>query len=320
MHQKAKDLFLLHERKARAAVSSFAGLIDTPHNFASPLTVLANTKLYASIASPPAGAKFEFFSFPFDALDATKWDQFLSNGTFTAVDGQLDIALSAIAGSNAFYSTTNAYDLRDSEVYVRLVRPMTTAVDTDGARSGFRIQDLATNSDYIEWWIESNGFIGARTCDNGAIVNNLDVHTDWASSGYAWLKISLNAAGTTATWWTAPDADGVPGTWTQRHTFSTLPSTFASAKVTLFAEYWRADPGAILQSARFDSLNTGRSILLCSVNGADRYIRSGAAGEIVPLGYFEKGATLTAVYNASTINLYLGAPLGGRPLIATKTV
>jgi hypothetical protein len=60
--------------------------------------------------------------------------------------------------------------------------------------------------------------------------------------------------------------------------------------------------------------------VLCSVNGVNRSIPAVAAGEIVPLGYFEKGATLTAVYNASTINLYVGTPLGERLKIATKTV
>jgi hypothetical protein len=59
---------------------------------------------------------------------------------------------------------------------------------------------------------------------------------------------------------------------------------------------------------------------LCSVNGQNIGIPAVAADEIVPLGYFEKGATVTAVYNASTINLYVGGPLGERFLIATKTV
>lgn len=46
-------------------------------------------------------------------------------------------------------------------------------------------------------------------------------------------------------------------------------------------------------------------LLLCTVNGVNRYIPPVAANEIVPLGYFEKQATLTLVYVASTARLYI---------------
>lgn len=320
MLSKAKAQFILRERRARAAVNSFDSLIDTPHNLASPLVLPANAKLYAALAAPAAGAKIEAVTYSFNALDSAKWDSFLTNGTITAADGELDLTTDGSVGSSAYYNIKNAQDLRDSEAYVELVRPLLCAVNADGARSVFRVFDTANGGDAVEWFVATNHDLAARVVNDGAPTETFVVG-DWSSSDHAWLKISLNGAGTTATWWTAPDSgNGTPGVWTARHTSSTLPSTFASAKVTLFVEYWGSGPGAITQTARFDNLNIGEPVLLCSVNGANRYIRSADAGEIVPLGYFEKGATLTAVYNVSTINLYLGAPLGERLLIATKTV
>lgn len=314
---KAQAIDILRKRKARAEVDAYESLIETPHDLSTSLVLPHNAKLYAGIATPPAGAKIQFFSFTFDALDASRWDQFITNGVISVVDGALDLITDAVAGSSVYYNIDNAYDLSGSEAFVRLVRPLQGTVNADGARTVFRIFDTADGGDCIEWFVATNGDLVARVSDGGTPTDNTVV-ADWNEAEHAWLKLSLD--GTTVTFWTAPDKDGRPGAWTARHTNASLPSTFTSAKITLFAEYWGADPGAITQSARFDSLNVGAPVLLCTVNGVDRYILSAAPDEIVPLGYFEKGATVTAVYNASTINLYLGAPLGERPLIATKTV
>jgi hypothetical protein len=61
-------------------------------------------------------------------------------------------------------------------------------------------------------------------------------------------------------------------------------------------------------------------VLVCTAGDRDMYAGPIAANVMQPLGYFEEGVTLTAVYAARTIRLYLSAPMGERPLIAQKIV
>ena len=192
----------------------------------------------------------------FTSLDAGKWTSSNTNGTVSIVGGALDLTTTGAAGSHATITSTGLFDLRGSEIYVKLVRPCLGTNDVDGARAIMRVYDNATgkHGDYVEVYVESNGNVGARTADGGTPLHITTLHTDWASSGYAWFKISLS--GGVATWWTAPDVAGSPGTWTSRHTYASLPSTFAAVKVALWVENWGTGQGAITQSARFDGLNT----------------------------------------------------------------
>lgn len=190
----------------------------------------------------------------FDTLDAGKWTASNVNGTVSIVSGALDLTTTGAAGSYAMITSASSYDFRGREAYVKLVRPFLGTTDTDGARTVFRIVASDDPGDYVEWFVQTDGVVVARTVANGgAPTDNADIHTDWATSGFSWLKLSLS--GGTVTWWTAPDNSGSPGTWTARRTNSTLPSSFASSKVLLFVDNWGTGHGAITQSARLDGFN-----------------------------------------------------------------
>lgn len=201
-------------------------------------------------------ALIETLTDDFGSLDTAKWTATNTNGTVSIISGQLDLTTNSSAGSHATITSVDVYDFRESAAYVKVVRPMKGTVDTDGARTVFRIVNSADGGDYVEWFIQSDGVVVARTVANGgAPTHNTVIHSDWATSGYAWLKLSL--ASGTVTWWTAPDSgSGTPGTWTSRHTNSTLPDTFASAKVMLWLHHWGTAQGTLVDSARLDGFNT----------------------------------------------------------------
>lgn len=199
------------------------------------------------------------FTDNFATLDTNKWTSSNTNGTISIVSGALDLTTGGAAGDHATITSVNKYDLRESEVYVRVVRPYLGTVSVDGGRLIMRVFDSATgkHGDYVEWFIESNLDLAWRTVDNGGIIDAGGLG-DWAEASHAWLKISLS--GTTATWWTAPDSgSGTPGTWTSRHTYAALPSTFSSVQVALWVENWGTGQGAITQSGRLDGLNVAVS-------------------------------------------------------------
>ena len=210
----------------------------------------------ATISGSIANPLISTLSDNFTTLDSGKWVSSSTNGTISIVGGALDLTTTGAAGSHATVTSVGSYDLRGSEIYVKLVRPCLGTNDVDGARMIMRVYDSVTgkNGDYVEVYVETNGTVGARTVDNGTPQHITQLHADWGTSGYAWFKISLS--GGTATWWTAPDVAGSPGTWTSRHTRTSLPSTFANVKVALWLENWGTGHGAITQSGRFDGLNT----------------------------------------------------------------
>lgn len=64
---------------------------------------------------------------------------------------------------------------------------------------------------------------------------------------------------------------------------------------------------------------TAANTAVFTVGSKTYYAKSGlAAGVAYPVGFLENKETLTAVYNASTIQLYIQHPLGKLYLIASK--
>lgn len=56
-----------------------------------------------------------------------------------------------------------------------------------------------------------------------------------------------------------------------------------------------------------------------TVNGRSYYVKAGTAANVVnPVAYIENKETLTAVYNASTMQLFIQHPNGKLKLIASK--
>lgn len=56
-----------------------------------------------------------------------------------------------------------------------------------------------------------------------------------------------------------------------------------------------------------------------SVGSKNFYVKAGtAAGVLTPVSYHERKETLTAVYNANTLQLWIKTPLGKPKMIASK--
>lgn len=214
------------------------------------------TTLAGAISDGARGVGLLPISDTFATLDAGKWTAINTNGTVSIVSGALDLTTTGAAGSHATIFSVNNYDLRERWAYVKIVRPYLGTNSVDGARLVFRIHASADEGDYVEWYLTTNGWLLARTVENfGVPTHDTTISTDWAASGYSWIKLSMS--GGTVTWWTAPDSSGSPGAWTSRHTNATLPAGFGSSvKVVLTVDNWGTAHGAITQSGRFDGFNS----------------------------------------------------------------
>lgn len=63
----------------------------------------------------------------------------------------------------------------------------------------------------------------------------------------------------------------------------------------------------------------GVDTVVYSVNSKSFYVKAGSAANVlIPVSYHERKETLTAVYNASTLQLWIKSPLGKPKMIASK--
>lgn len=235
---------------------------------------------WAEMEAPDGNPAISTLTDDFATLDTGKWTATNTNGTVSVASGALDLTTTGAAGSHATATSVGTFSFVGSEAYVQIVRRYKGTNNVDGARLVFRIHDSTDIHDYVEWYVTTNNVLLARTVENGgAPTHDTTISAGYDASGYTWLKLSLS--GGTVTWWTAPDNGGVPGTWTSRHTNSTLPAGFGSnCKVKLWVENWGTGHGAITQSGRFDGFNTsvGSSLSAVGADSAQSYAIQAAVG------------------------------------------
>lgn len=194
------------------------------------------------------------------SLENSKWNVYVdTGGTVTATDGEA--VLTPFQGNGYYailYSDANFGKFRlDSDgAYVKLTQRLTTANNVAGGNTEFHVYDWSggqTNT-YLAFRVSTAGALIAETVNAGTVSQSQTISTTWDTDNTPWLKISLLNG--TATWWTASGGAN-PGTWTSRHTNSSLPSTFSDA-LLWFAAYndnWTAT-GALTGAAKFDGVNT----------------------------------------------------------------
>lgn len=198
----------------------------------------------------------------FTALDtAVKWEVpgGTGAGTVSIDTGKLDLVASGLAGSWASLLSRATYELDESEVYFRMIRPMTGAVDADGWRSILRLWKASDPSTRFEWFLQSNDTLCTRVVEGWALIDNTVVWDEsWSTTtDFLWLKI--RKIGNRVTWWTAPEVAGAPGEWTERAFYDTT-FTFEDVHVEFLLDCWDGAPGAVVQSAQFDNLNVGEVV------------------------------------------------------------
>lgn len=243
---------------------------------------------WAEMETPDAGGggnpKVETVTTDFSTDDTATWAKFTNNGTVTVTGGVLDQTATAAGGNWSAYEFIDAHDLNDSYAYAQIVRRAIGSGGVDGAKASLRVFDSSGDGgDYVEFFVDTGGTLVARVADNGT--PDADTTAAWNSTNHKWLKIS-KAAGGSVTFWTAPDSgSGTPGTWTSFRVASTLPSTFATAKVVFFFEYYSTAAGTITQSAQWDGFNTATTS--ASAVGADL---SGSYGVVSAVGADRAGS------------------------------
>ena len=213
-------------------------------------------------ADTPLSSVIENFD---SALDPQKWSTWEPTGSVVFTGGEAVITPGPGDNENTiFYSSSSGgyYQLDGNGVYVKLVQRLETANTVAGGETGFMVWDNDDQNTNVAFAVTTDGVLLARTVAAGVVTDEQVISNTWDTDGTPWLK--MTKTGGTVTWWTAP-GDHTPGTWTARHTNSSLPATFELAKLWFdaYSSNW-ATTGALVEPARFDGLNTVANVPLFS--------------------------------------------------------
>ncbi len=160
-------------------------------------------------------------------------------------NNRIEVTLPTTPTHGKGYVTAAAYDF--DSVYAKY--------DLTGAPSSYAFSaviEVAVGAAYIALIYESNGQMYLRY-DTGTGVPS-DGNATISAQQLLWMR--LRRSGGNILWETAPDASGVPGTWTTHRTVAESAFTpgFSGMNVRLYGYVWDNNPGGTLY---IDDLNGG---------------------------------------------------------------
>ena len=246
-------------------------------------------------------------------LDTGKWttSNFDGTVTFTGGVGVFDVS-TGIAGAQAeIFSAGPFYDLRQSKVFFKLVKPFKQVGDPSTADFSLGIMSPGNNT--LAFAQNTAGYLRIIKFTGGAWGHVADITFSYFAEEdtYRWLQIR-EQAGTTY-FESAPSSASNPptaGQWVVRHSAltNTLPVNFASCQ-PVFWIYTNAG-GTKLQAAQIDGFNTaasaGAAAAITSVADPMTY------APMVPV------AATSSVQDYSNANTNVYAPMS--PVAATSSV
>lgn len=218
------------------------------------------------------------------ALDTSKWFTYepaatpnSSSATFVAGELVLTPAQSNGWSAILYMGIANGFYKMDSTgVYVKMTQRLKTTNDVAGGYTDFYFYENDSLNDTCGFRVNTDKTLQALIFAAGVTSTAVTITSTWDTDNTPWLKLAYSAGSNVAEFWTAPDTNGNPGTWTQRTTL-TMPWLPNLSKIAFQVQNdnWVAT-GNLTQSAKFDNFNdTRRNISASITDSPDLFSASG---------------------------------------------
>jgi hypothetical protein len=226
------------------------------------------------------------------AMDAVKWFTDEPAATPTPSDVTFDGGEVVLrpAESNTWASilymgsTPGFYKIDGNGIYAKCTSRLKT---TNTVAGGYTIFSVYENDDLnraFGFWVGTDNVLKASVFNAGVTATATTLTTTWDSDNTPWLRLAYSASTSTAKWYTAPDDNGNPGTWTLRTAMATTAWFVPNlSKVYFLAgnDNWAAT-GATTSPAKFDNFNdTRRNVSIGPTDAPDIF---SASATVVPAG------------------------------------
>ena len=202
------------------------------------------------------------------SLDTAKWFTWEpaatpNSSSVTFVTGALNLTPAQTNTWSAilYMGTTNGYYKFDAiGAYAKCTSRLKTTNTAAGGYTIFAVYENDNTNTWTGFWIGTDNVLKASVFNAGVTQTATTITTTWDSDNTPWLKLTYSAGTNTAKWWTAPDNNGNPGTWTQRTAMATTAWYIPNLSKVQFAagnDNWVAT-GSLTSPAKFDNFNDTR--------------------------------------------------------------